>query len=267
MILLSFDTEECDLPLEHGAAWHTLRDGMPVSVYGTERILRILAAEGVHATFFVTANFAEHAPDLVRRIDAAGHEIACHGCDHWRPAADDPQQSRRRVEAVVGHAVSGYRQPRMFPVSDDALTGAGFRYDSSLNPAFVPGRYMHLSMPRTAFRKPCGLWEIPAGVSPTLRIPLFWLAIHNFPMPLYLALVRRAVRRYGYFMTYCHPWEFYPLRDHPEMRVPYIIRRGSGSDMQRRFTHFVRQMKGDGHRFLTFTEFLNNINDSDIKCK
>ena len=41
MILLSFDTEECDVPREHGVDF-SLEDGMKVSIEGTNRILDIL---------------------------------------------------------------------------------------------------------------------------------------------------------------------------------------------------------------------------------
>ena len=41
MILLSFDTEEFDVPREHGVDF-SLSDGMRVSVEGTNRILDVL---------------------------------------------------------------------------------------------------------------------------------------------------------------------------------------------------------------------------------
>ena len=61
MILLSFDTEEFDVPREHGVDF-TLEQGMAVSKVGTNRILDVLKQNGVKATFFCTGNFAEQAP-------------------------------------------------------------------------------------------------------------------------------------------------------------------------------------------------------------
>lgn len=48
----------------------------------TERILDILDAKGVQATFFVLGPRVEKRPDLVVRADAEGHEIANHGWSH-----------------------------------------------------------------------------------------------------------------------------------------------------------------------------------------
>lgn len=56
MVLLSFDTEEFDVPREHGVDF-SLDDGMKVSVFGTNRILDCLEENGVKATFFCTGKF------------------------------------------------------------------------------------------------------------------------------------------------------------------------------------------------------------------
>ena len=75
MILLSFDTEEFDVPREHGVDF-PLDEAMKVSVYGTNKILDCLKKNGVKATFFCTSNFAENAPEVMRRIMDEGHEVA-----------------------------------------------------------------------------------------------------------------------------------------------------------------------------------------------
>lgn len=64
MILLSFDTEEFDVPREHGVEY-SLEEGMKVSIFGTNRILDTLKENNVKATFFCTGNFAENAPKLL----------------------------------------------------------------------------------------------------------------------------------------------------------------------------------------------------------
>ena len=259
MILLSFDTEEFDVPREHGVDF-TLEQGMEVSKEGTNRILDVLRQNGVRATFFCTGNFAEQAPDVMQRIMDEGHEVACHGVDHWQPKATDFAESKRIVERVCGRQVTGYRQPRMFPVSDEAIHEAGYRYNSSLNPAFIPGRYMHLTSPRTPFLKD-GVWQIPASVTPWLRFPLFWLSLHNLPEWLYHLLVRRTLGHDGHFVTYFHPWEFHDLKEHPELRMPFIIRNHSGRQMMERLNRLVKMLQQRGHEFITFTEYVEKMKE------
>src|SRR3712207_7130819 len=73
MILLSFDIEEFDVPLEHGVDL-AMEEQIRISTAGTETILDILKAKGVKATFFCTANFALRSAAVVRRIVDEGHE-------------------------------------------------------------------------------------------------------------------------------------------------------------------------------------------------
>lgn len=53
MIYISFDTEEFDLPREKWVDYNVLKEGMLVSSYGVECVLKILSEESVKATFFV----------------------------------------------------------------------------------------------------------------------------------------------------------------------------------------------------------------------
>ena len=258
MILLSFDTEEFDVPREHGVDY-SLEEGMKVSAIGTNRILDVLKRNGVRATFFCTGNFAEHAPEVMKRIMDEGHEVACHGVDHWQPADTDFARSKEIVERVTGQTVYGYRQPRMFPVLESEIRRVGYRYNSSLNPAFIPGRYMHLTEPRTWFMKD-GVMQIPASVTPWLRFPLFWLSLHNLPQWLYHWLTRRTLNHDGYFVTYFHPWEFYELKEHPELKMPFIIRNHSGQQMTERLDSLIKMLKVRSHEFITFNEFAEKVN-------
>lgn len=256
MILLSFDTEEFDVPREHGVDI-SLEEAMKVSIEGTNRILDVLKQNDVRATFFCTGNFAENAPEVMQRIMREGHEVACHGVDHSQPKATDFVISKQIVERVTGKTVYGYRQPRMFSVSDEEIEKAGYRYNSSLNPAFVPGRYMHLNEPRTWFMKG-GVMQIPASVTPWFRFPLFWLALHNLPESLYHRLVRRTLKHDGYFVTYFHPWEFFDLKEHPEFKIPFIIKNHSGREMMQRLDRLIKMLRKQENEFITFNEFVNS---------
>ena len=257
MILLSFDTEEFDVPREHGVDF-SLEEGMKVSVEGTNRILDILRKNEVKATFFCTGNFVQHAPDVVRRIMDEGHEVACHGVDHWEPKDTDFARSKEIVESIIGRKVYGYRQPRMFPVVESEIKRVGYLYNSSLNPAFIPGRYMHLTEPRTYFMKD-GVLQIPASVSPWFRFPLFWLSLHNLPWTWYKVLANWTLRHDGYFVTYFHPWEFYDLKEHPEFKMPFIIRNHSGREMADRLDRLIAQFRRHHYEFITYTEFTDRV--------
>jgi len=99
--------------------------------------------------------------------------------------------------------------------------------------------------------------QIPASVSPHLRIPLFWLSLHNFSEWFYLRLVRQVLHHDGYFVTYFHPWEFYELKSHPEFKMPFIIKNHSGQELVGRLDRFIKAMKADKQEFITYTNFVH----------
>lgn len=234
MVLLSFDIEEFDLPKEHGVDI-PFEESMRVSKEGTRIILQTLKEMGAKATFFCTTNFAENAPELIRQMVEEDHELASHGCDHFQPLDSDAARSKPILEKIGGVEVHGYRQPRMGKVSYEALAQAGYSYDSSLHPTCIPGRYNHRDLPRLPYMEGEVL-EIPTSVTPWFRIPLFWLAFHNYPWWIYKSLCRWTHRHDGLFVIYFHPWEFVELAEHPEWKVPAIIKRGSGKRMAKRLS-------------------------------
>ena len=67
-----------------------------------ERILAVFEKNNVKATFFTLGWIAERYPQMVKRIVAAGHELASHGYGHLRASDqsraefDNDIRSRRR---------------------------------------------------------------------------------------------------------------------------------------------------------------------------
>lgn len=250
MVLLSFDTEEFDIPEEYGA---TLSDAEKLDVgrRGTERIADLLDTLGLRATFFVTAFFAEHHPDLVRRL-AVRHEIASHGYYHSRFEVEHLRTSRECLEGIVGvGTVKGYRMARLMPVDDAELVKAGYSYNSSMNPTYLPGRYNHLAEPRTAFERG-GLLQVPTSVTPFVRFPLFWLSFKNLPPAVYNLLAARTLRSDGYLNLYFHPWEFVDISAY---NLPTYVKRHSGIALLERLERFCGYMQQRGATFGTFEAY------------
>lgn len=250
-VLLSFDVEEFDLPKEHGADI-SLDKGIKVSKSGLLKILKILKKQKVPATFFCTANFVEAEPELIKKIAEGGHEIAGHGVDHFEPQKNDIEIAKKKIEKVLGKKIVGYRQPRMQPISYGKMKKLGYFYDSSVNPAFIPGRYNHFDIPRKKYKK-SGLIEIPTSVATIFRVPLFWLALHLFPEWLYYLFVKSSLKRTRYFATYFHPWEFTDLSKYS--CVPKYIQHNSGKKLEERLENLIIKLKRDDFEFQTYATY------------
>jgi peptidoglycan/xylan/chitin deacetylase (PgdA/CDA1 family) len=82
--------------------WLTLDDGPDPE--DTPRLLELLAAHGVRATFFVIGENAARFPRLIRAIEDDGHEVAHH--THTHPLVDfwcaSPARVARELDDALG---------------------------------------------------------------------------------------------------------------------------------------------------------------------
>jgi polysaccharide deacetylase family protein (PEP-CTERM system associated) len=201
---------------------------------GTDLLLELLANVHAQATFFVLGSVAERAPEVVRQIHAAGHEIGTHGYGHefvYRLGPDgfrtDLARSLHALEQAVGAPVRGHRAPyfsitRATPWAFTVLEDCGLRYDSSVFPVRnyrygIPDapRFVHrvgqiIEFPLTTWR--CLGYNLPAAGGAYFRL---------FPY----TFIRRALRDTNAAgqpaVFYLHPWELDP--GHPRLDLPMRI--------------------------------------------
>lgn len=249
MICLTFDIEEFDTPLVDYKVPLPLAKQIKISADGTVAILDLLAGLGVKATFFVTAVFATNRPDLVVRMVREGHEVASHSYQHGSFRDGDYLSSKKKLEEIAGTTIVGYRSPRMGGADAEGLSAAGYAYDSSLNPCFLPGKYNNFKAERRVFNAGHGVTEVPASVATMLRVPLFWLSLHLMPVGLYRWLCCRAIKENGYLNIYFHPWEFSEDIHNKELRIPFYIRRNAGEKMIARLALTIASLKERGYEF------------------
>lgn len=249
VVLLSFDAEEFDIPLEYGHAISEAEQ-FRIGADGFERALLLLSELGVRATFFTTAALAIRRPDLVRRAAAQDHEIASHSFFHSRFEEKHLLESREVLESVSGTDVVGFRMPRMAPVSPALLREAGYTYDSSVNPIWLPGRYSRFLEKRRAHTID-ELFRIPLSATPLIRWPLFWLAFKNQPRWATRLTTRAVLKSDGYAALYFHPWE---LMSNSGFGLPRIVSEMSGESMWRSLRDHLLWLRGHCD-FLTYRNF------------
>ena len=95
----------------------------------TSRILDILARHQVQVTFFVTGDWANQNPDLVRRIHADGHEIGNHTMHHpdLKTLSDEQvcselNQANQVISTLTGVTTRPYYRPP-YGSRDDRVRG------------------------------------------------------------------------------------------------------------------------------------------------
>lgn len=240
-VLLTFDIEEFDIPLEFGGNVE-FSNQISVSEKGCYRILEILEKHKVKATFFTTAVFAENAKSLIKKIVENGHEIGSHGWSHSHFEMSDLEKSKIFIESLIEKKIVGFRMPRLKNVDFKAMLKAGYKYDSSINPTYLPGRYNNIHEKKIINSKD-GITEIPVTVTPFFRIPLFWLSFRHIPFGIYMLMVFHTLSRRKYVNLYLHPWEFVDPKILAEYGLPYYIYHNSGKKLEKKLEMLILLLK------------------------
>ncbi|HEY0313126.1 MAG TPA: XrtA system polysaccharide deacetylase [Allosphingosinicella sp.] len=203
-------------------------DSLPQRVErNADAVLALFEEAGVKGTFFTLGWVAERYPALIRRIAAAGHEVASHGWDHDRVFTLAPEAFRadlRRAHAAIAEAAGaepkGYRAPSFSidartPWAHQILAEEGYAYSSSVAP-LAHDHYGWPEAPRFAFR--------PLANSTLIELPVTTVNVAGrrlaaggggffrlLPYAFSSWAIRRVNRDEGRpAIFYFHPWEIDP---------------------------------------------------------
>ncbi|MDB5246808.1 MAG: polysaccharide deacetylase [Segetibacter sp.] len=250
-VLLTFDLEEFDIPNEYGSSlcWE---EQLSIGRKGMDAVTQVLELHQIPVTIFTTAAYAQENKDQLKLL-AVKNEIASHTFYHSAFKNDDLAASKLALEEITGKTVYGLRMPRMQPINMELVSHAGYLYDSSVNPTFIPGKYNNTHLPKTLYNEK-EVYRLPCSVSPTFRIPLFWLAFKNFPYAVYKKLATDTINKYGYLNLYFHPWEF---TDISRYKLPGYVKRHSGDKLAEKLHQLIKDLKKEG-TFETMIHFLRN---------
>jgi len=143
-VALTFDVDGEAPWLGEGQEYERRLSMLSMGRFGPERgvwrVLELLREHDIPATFYVPGHTADHWPDVVPAILAAGHEVAHHGYMHLGTDGLDAGAQRAELErglvALEKHGVrpAGYRSPgwELSPQTLAMLSELGFSYESSL---------------------------------------------------------------------------------------------------------------------------------------
>ena len=175
---------------------------------GVHRHLRLLERCGIKATFFVPGYDARTAPEVVRDIAKADHEIAAHGYKHEGTLLPGQEEERRLILThtilgdLLGNAPVGWRSPsgQKTSVTLPVLRRLGYRYDSSDKDFDMPyllnfgdGGAPMVEIPNNTMSLNDTPWY-NVSMTPTSEVEAQW---HREFDAIYAAR--------GFFMLTCHP--------------------------------------------------------------
>ena len=164
-VLLSFDVDNETISIRYGEPTvGSLSQHQYGARVGLPRILKLLDANRIPATFFIPSVSLAITPEMATWIKTSGrHEFAVHGWIHELNATLPDSIERMLLQRAVaeltqmtGTRPTGYRAPswNFSPNTLDILRDMGFRYESSLMADDAPYELLQRG-------KPTGLVELP----------------------------------------------------------------------------------------------------------
>lgn len=271
-----------------------MRDSFHIEMKPTGRvvdnvdvILEICDRHKVKATFFVLGEIAEFFPDLIKKIDANGHEIGIHGYHHDQVFRLTPQKlkseltrARNLIEHIIGKKVLGFRAPA-FSINANTswalpvVAECGFAYDSSIYPSLSP-RYGWKGFSEQIYNIQLG-----AGTS-LIEVPLSVYNIMGKNLPVcgggYLryfpyGFTRKAfssISRKRPVIVYMHPYEldterypdyFYNARSKAALRqkLPLMFYRFKKDTVKSKLEHLTGEF-----RFLPLRDIISNLDKAGL---
>jgi polysaccharide deacetylase family protein (PEP-CTERM system associated) len=224
--ILTFDIEDWFHILDNASSrteeeWASFA---PRLEQNADRLLDLLTATGVRATFFCLGWVAEKHPSVIKQIHAAGYEIGSHSYRHQlvyeqsRGAfRHDLQASLGRLEDLTGTKIRAYRAPgfsitRSNTWAFEVLAEHGIEVDSSVFPASrAHGGFAGFGAAQPTMVEHAGvtLKEFPINTYALGGRQLIFSGGGYFRLLPY-PVIRRMMAKSPYVMTYFHPRDFDP---------------------------------------------------------
>lgn len=140
IVCLSFDFDVLSIWISRGMTTPLPLSRGEFGLVGSQRVLALLKALGIKATWFIPGHTAESFTEACRAVHDAGHEIGNHGWTHRSPLGMSRDEERSELlrgseslKKLTGDYPVGYRSPvwDSTPHTTDLLLAADFLYASN----------------------------------------------------------------------------------------------------------------------------------------
>lgn len=226
MNILTFDIEEWFHILDNDSTkteveWFNYEYRLESNV---DRILELLDRKNQKATFFILGWVAREFPQVVKKIQSHGYEIATHSDLHQlayeqnkSEFKNDLEKSIKSIEDLTGQKIKSYRAPG-FSITQknlwvfDELIKQGIEFDCSVFPA----SRSHGGLEQYGYAKPSiikcvegDIKEFPINLHPIFGKKLIFSGGGYFRLFPY-GMIKKMMNNSKYVMTYFHPRDFDP---------------------------------------------------------
>jgi hypothetical protein len=248
-----------------------LKEDVYYGLQGLLKLENIVKKNDIKITAFVTGKTLEDNPGILSSLVSMKAEIECHSYSHrvgHGSKLEDIEQGIKTYEKLVGHLPLGYRAPQGIITKKEALflESKDLKFDSSIFPAFFPGRFNHFYFPSRPFKiEGSNLLEIPFSVIPTIRIPFGLSYVQLLGFKIFTSLFKI----FGMPNLIVFDFHTYELGKVPSYKQLPLIGRAGYFRAQRIynnpsvvFERFVRYLSAEGYETKYMIEVYEELKNS-----
>lgn len=180
----------------------------------------VVRKNNLKLTTFAAAHIFDDRKDIIKKILDLDSEIELHSYSHNPYIQNEEKEIKKAKKTYIrffGKKPLGYRAPKgiISKKGFETLYKENFEFDSSIFPAFLPGRYNNLKYPTQPFYyEKYDLIELPFSVIPNARVPIAM----GYLQPLGLGISRSLISLFGLpniIVFDFHLWNLYkPIERH-----------------------------------------------------
>lgn len=271
MNILTFDIEEWYLQKTYFG-----NDLKKIAEYDhyLDLLLEALEKRTFKATFFCVGGMATEFPHVIKKIDAAGHEVGCHSFKHiWlnkmssEEVREDTRTAIDAIEQCTGKKVLSYRAPA-FSIGKDnrgafeVLYQCGIRRDASVFPAeraFGGFSQFGEKQPTMVYYNQARLKEFPVCTAHLFGKELAYSGggyFRFFPF----SYVKKEMAKSDYNMTYFHIGDLIPETSGVKSREEYERYYKEPGTLKNRYMRYLKTNLGKKGAFGKLLKLLESEN-------
>ena len=244
-----------------------------------DKILEKLEQTGTKGTFFCVGGMAREFPEVIRKIDNAGHEIGCHSDEHtWlnkmtrEQLEEDTHKAMDSLRQCIGKDVKSYRAPA-FSVGKsnkwvfEVLYKNGVRKDSSIFPASRDfGGFPEFGMvePAVVLSSDTMIKEFPICLTSVLGKQMAYSGGGYFRLFSY-SFIKSKMEKSNYAISYFHINDLLPEKLGMKSKQEYEAYFKEKGTLLNRMKRYVKSNLGKAGALEKMSKLINNMGYVNIE--
>lgn len=249
-----------------------------------DELLQKLDSRNLKGTFFCVGKLGSDFPDVVRKIDAAGHEVGCHSNTHqwlnkmtYQEAMEDTHSAVDALEQCIGKKITSYRAPAFSIGSNnkwafEVLAANGITCDASVFPASRDfGGFPEFTKMEPSVVRSNGieLHEYPIVTTKVLGKDIAYSGGGYFRFFPY-GFIEKEMKRTPYSMTYFHLGDLNPVIEGVMSKEDYESYFDEPGTTKARYLRYIKTnlgVKGNKHKLFKLIERMefSSITETELQ--